>query len=249
MTVLTIDRKKAVAFFSSFGANTTDLKVKVEKDRMIGKIAFITHYLCKSIPVSDVKDTGYFHISDLDKLCKFLKASKSDNVVLSQLSTTKSLMVSAGSSKVDFPTMSTITSSTRVRLFDDLINKADEGKWQFFSHGPLTVTGTINLSELEAVPKMRGILKNSPVFKLAVDMDDSKMGLSSGKRHEARLFTTVNIKDGDGPSIRQEAYFGPYFMDCIGLLSPTSADFKFGDGCVLVLTQGEDMLIVIDQEK
>ena len=205
MTVLTIDRKKAVAFFSSFGVNTIDLKVKVESDRMIGKIAFITHYLSKSIPVSDVKDTGYFHISDLDKLCKFLKASKSD--------------------------------------------KADEGKWQFLSHGPLTVTGTINLSELEAVPKMRGILKNSPVFKLAVDMDDSKMGLSSGKRHEARLFTTVNIKDGDGPSIRQEAYFGPYFMDCIGLLSPTSTDFKFGDGCVLVLTQGEDMLIVIDQEK
>jgi len=249
MTVLRIDRKKAIAFFSSFGVSATDLKVKVEDNKITGKIAFITHYLRKSIPVSDVKDTGFFHISDLDKLCKFLKASKSDDVVLSQVATTKSLMVSAGSSKVDFPTMSTITSSTRVRLFDDLITKAEEGKWQFFSHGPLTVTGTINLSELEAVPKMRGILKNSAVFKLAVDIDDKKIGLSSGKRNEARLFTSVNIKDGNGPSIRQEAYFGPYFMDCIGLLSATSTDFKFGDGCVLILTQGEDMLIVIDQEK
>ncbi len=246
MTELTFNTKKAYAFFSSFG-ESEDIKVHAKDGRLTAKIAYLTHYLRKSIPIDGIKTEGFLCVSELDKVCKFLKAAKSEDVTFRQLGTQKPLTITAGSTKIELPTSQTISTSTRVRLIDELIEKAEEGKWQMFGPTTLTVTGDINLSELQTIPKLRTVLKSSPTFKVVVDIDDGSLMVTTGKRHEARLFTTLDVKNGTGPAVRQESHYGAYLMEALTLLAPKEASMHFGDSAVFVLSQGDDLLIVVDQ--
>jgi len=249
MTQVTIDRKQALSFFSSFGKNVGDLKVTFSREgSMSATVAFISHYFHKVEAVQGkVTTPGDIDITELEKACKFLKGAKGDTVTLKQLSAGKTLYITAGSTKVQFPSSASVVSFSRVAPFERLLNDAVDSQWTKFHTSDLQIGGSVNVSDLLTVSKMRGILNASPVFKVIANAEEAEFTITAGKRHEARLFTTAGITDPVGPNAPIESSFGPWLMENIGLLKDGSAEIHFGKDTVLIFEQENDVLVIIDQ--
>jgi len=131
MTEVIIDRKQAYTFFSSFGRNVGDLKITFGLiGNMSATVAFMSHYFHKEDVVEGhVKKAGTIDITELEKVCKFLKSAKSDNVTLKQLGAGKTLYVIAGSTKVQFPSSTAVVSYSKVPLIEKLIEKSIDSQW------------------------------------------------------------------------------------------------------------------------
>lgn len=249
MTEVVIDRKQALGFLSSFGRNVGDLKVTFARDgKMSATVASIAHYFHKVEQVDGkVKTPGSIDIMELEKACKFLKSAKGDSVTLKQLGAGKTVYINAGATKVQLPTSTTIVSYSKVPLVERLLNEAIDAQWTRFHKMDLQVSGHVNVTDLLTVSKMRGILNASPVFKVIANAGEKELTITAGKKHEARLFNTVTLTDPVGPEAPIESHFGPWLMECIGLLSEGTAEVHFGASTIIAFEQGEDILIVIDQ--
>jgi hypothetical protein len=248
MTELTIDKKQLLSFLTGFGNNVGDLQVQVEDNDMGAQVAFMSHYLRKNITINgEVKTKGYLYISELAKVVKFVKALKSEQVQLKQLAKGKLLYIIGGKSKLQLPTSATIVSASKLPLFDKLLTGLQESKWTKFHQSDLTVHGQVLLGDLSGVSKMRGILNSSPVFKVVANVDEREFVISAGKRGEARFHAVTTLQDGKGPNGAVESSFGPWLMECIALMGTGPAEIHFGDSTVLVIRQGDDMMVAIDQ--
>lgn len=249
MTEVTINRKQAVSFLSSFGSNVGDLKVTFALDgTMKATVAFMSHYFHKETKVEGkVKSAGTIDFTELIKACKFLKSAKGDSVILKQLGSGKTLYINAGATKVQFPSSTAVVSYSKVPVIERLINKSIDSQWSKWHESELSVSGKVNITDILAVSKMRGILNSSPIFKVIADAQEKELSITAGKRHEARLFNTVTLKDAAGPHGSVESTFGPWLMESIGLLSEGEAEIHFGDSTILAIEQDKDLLIVVDQ--
>tara|TARA_R110000765_G_scaffold323154_1_gene414847 strand:+ start:37 stop:804 length:768 start_codon:yes stop_codon:yes gene_type:complete len=253
MTKININRKQLLSFLSDFGKNAEDLHIKftVEDDVnwMQTTVAFISHYLKKKQKVQgEVIETGSLDISELVKVRQFLKAGKADTVRVVQLGSAKTLSITCGGSKVTMPTSSTTVSHSKAVLFNKLIDAAVESKWTKFHDCNLTVSGVITLDELTTVSKMRGILNSSPVFKVTAHASENEFLISSGKRHETKLFTTLELRDSTGPAEGSVvSTFGPWLMDNIALLGNGDATIHMGEGTILAIEKEDDLLVIVDQ--
>ena len=254
MTDVKIKRKQILDFISSFGKGVEDLKIKFKDDKMTTTVAYISHYLKKTIDVDgEIGKEGDIDITDLPKVKQFLKAIKTDDVALKQSGISKPLHIVAGKSKISLPTSSTIISYSKAPLFQKLIDKAIDNKWTKFHESELPVTGEINLEDLTIVSKMRGILNNTAIFTVTAHVGESEFGISAGKKHEAKLFTFSHLSNAsyDGVSLgtnkKVTSTFGSWLMDSIGLFGGGIATIHFGDSTMLVLEKGEDILVIIDQ--
>jgi len=249
MTEVTIDRKQALGFFSSFGNNVGDLKVTFASDgTMKSTVAFMSHYFHKERPVKgEVKKSGVVDISELEKVCKFLKSAKGDTVNIRQLGTGKTLYISAGTTKVQFPSSTAVVSYSKVPLIERLINASIDSQWTKWHTYDLEVSGTVNITDLLTVSKMRGILNASPIFRVIANAEEAELSITAGKRHEARLFNTVTLTDPVGPNASVESTYGPWLMETIGLLSEGPAEIHFGASTIFAVEQDKDLLIVVDQ--
>ena len=253
MTKVKIDRKQLIEYLSAFGKNTEDLQIKFSLTDGVGwmetSIAFISHYLRKKRQVKGVvKEAGTLSISELVKVRQFLKAAKGDDVSIVQLGSAKTLNLTCGSSKITMPTSSTIVSHTKAVLFQKLVDAAIESKWTKFHDCELNTSGTITLDDLTTVSKMRGILNSSPVFKVTAHASENEFLISAGKRHETKLFTTLELRDSTGPVQGSVAStFGPWLMDNIALLGSGEATVYMGESTILALEKDDDVLVIVDQ--
>mgnify|MGYP003150026431 FL=1 len=249
MTEVIIDRKQAYTFFSSFGRNVGDLKITFGLiGNMSATVAFMSHYFHKEDVVEGhVKKAGTIDITELEKVCKFLKSAKSDNVTLKQLGAGKTLYVIAGSTKVQFPSSTAVVSYSKVPLIEKLIEKSIDSQWTMWHTHNLEVSGTVNVTDLLTISKMRGILNSSPIFRVIANAGESELAITAGKRHEARLFNTVSLVDADGPNAPIESTYGAWLMESIGLLKEGPAEIHMGSNTIFVVEQGKDLLIVVDQ--
>jgi len=248
MTELTIDRKQLASFLGGFGKNVGDLRLVVNEETIGGTVAFMSHFLRKKETIKGkVKTKGALHISELAKVQKFVKSLKTDEVSIKQLGTTKPLYITAGGSKLQLPTSATIVSFSKVSLFAQLIGDAKEKEWTKFHNADLAVHGTIDLSALTGVTKMRGILNSSPLFRVIANAEEKEFTVTAGKKNEARLFSTAALVDAKGPGAPIESTFGAWLMEALALMRPQPADIHFGANTVLIIEQNEDLLVVIDQ--
>ena len=255
MTKIRIDKKQLLDYLSSFGKATEDLHIKFSVTEGVGwmqsTVAFISHYLKKKRQVKgEVVDAGTIDITELVKVRQFLKAGKADTVTVIQLGSAKTLSLTCGRSKITMPTNSTTISHSKAVLFNKLIDAAVLSKWTKFHDADLSVSGIISLDELSTVSKMRGILNSSPVFKVTAHASEGEFLVSSGKRHEAKLFTTLELKDATGPVEGSVAsIFGVWLMDSIALLGTGEATIHIGEGTVLVIEKDDDLLVIVDQRE
>ncbi len=256
MVNVTIKRKEFLDFISSFG-DVEDLKITFKYDKgnnamMYATVAYISHYLKKHkyIPPESIGKAGDLDISELKKVKQFLKASKEDYLSIKQTGSGKTLHVTAGASKITLPTSSTIVSYSKAPLFEKLVVKAWASNWTKFHDCDLTVHGDINLEDLATVSKMRGILNSSPIFTINAHVGEGEFTISSGKRHEAKLFTTtplVNASSDISENVGVKSTFGAWLMDNLKLFNTGSATIHMGESTMIVFEKGEDVLVVVDQ--
>tara|TARA_R110002051_G_scaffold321564_2_gene409549 strand:- start:1363 stop:2145 length:783 start_codon:yes stop_codon:yes gene_type:complete len=258
MVDVSIKRKDFLDFISSFG-DVDDLKItfqssyksKTQNNKMISTVAYISHYLNKTVDVDGTfTKTGDLYISELSKVKQFIKASKTPYIKLKQTGSGKTLHVIAGSSKITLPTSSTIVSHSKVPLFEKLVNASQACKWTKFHNCDLTVHGDINLEDLGMVSKMRGILNNSPIFTVHAHVGENEFAISAGKRHEANLFTTtplLNASSSLNENVGVKSTFGTWLMETLKLFNTGSATIHFGEETVLIFERGSDVLVVVDQ--
>ena len=253
MTKVNINRKQLLGYLNDFGKNAEDLHIKFTVEDGVGwmqtTVAFISHYLKKKQQVQgEVVDAGTLDISELVKVRQFLKAGKEDTVRIVQLGSAKTLNITCGSSKVSIPTTSTIVSHSKAVLFEKLIDAAVASKWTKFHDCDLSVSGKITLDELSTVSKMRGILNSSPIFKVTAHASEGEFLISAGKRHETKLFTTLELRDTTGPAGGSVAStFGSWLMDNIALLGAGEATIHMGEATILAIEKEDDLLVIVDQ--
>jgi hypothetical protein len=249
MSEVVMKRKQALSFLSSFGKNVGDLKVTFALDgKMSSTVAFMSHYFHKVEQVEgEVKKSGTIDFTELEKICKFLKSAKGENVTIKQLGTGKTLYINAGTTKVQFPSSSAVVSYSKVPLIEKLIDASKDSQWTKWHTFTLDVSGQVNVTDLLTVSKMRGILNASPLFRVIVNAGESELCITAGKKHEARLFNTVTLTDPVGPNAPIESTYGAWLMESIGLLKEGPAEVHMGSNTVFVVEQGEDLLVVVDQ--
>tara|TARA_R110002020_G_scaffold172058_1_gene362224 strand:+ start:10047 stop:10841 length:795 start_codon:yes stop_codon:yes gene_type:complete len=249
MAEININKKQLLKFITSFGKDIEDMTIELNSNNSITvEIAFISHYIRKVLSIDgNVVKAGAIEISDLPKVIQFIKATKTETIGLKQTASGKTLYVTAGSSKLQLPSSNTIVSHSKVSMLRTLIDKAEESKWTMFHKSKLSVTGTINLEDLDIVSKMRTVLDSNPVFKIIAHAGENEFSITTGKKHGVKLFTTTELKDADGPNVSIESTFGGWLMETIGVLDDEDATIHFGDSTVLVIKQHQNMLIVIDQ--
>jgi len=249
MTKVNMNRKQLLDFLSEFGKNTEDLRIKFDDKHMTASVAFISYYLSKTREVVGVVgESGNLDITELVKVRQFLKAAKDDVVNISQTGSAKTLNITCGSSKITMPTSSTIISAAKATLFEKLIEEAETSKWTKFHSCDLNVSGTITLDELSTVSKMRGILNSSPIFKITANPSENEFLISSGKRHETKLFTTLELRDSTGPVTGSvSSTYGSWLMDSIALLGGGEATIHIGEATIIALEKDDDLLVIVDQ--
>lgn len=249
MTKIQIDRKQLLDFLSDFGKNTEDLRIKFADGKMTASVAFISHYLSKTRKVEgSILEAGTLDITELVKVRQFIKAAKSDLVTIRQTGSAKTLNITCGSSKISMPTSSTIVSAAKAVLFQKLIDEAVESKWTKFHSCDLNTSGVITLDELSTVSKMRGILNSTPIFKITANPSENEFLISSGKRHETKLFTTLELRDSTGPVTGSvSSTFGSWLMDNIALLGKGEATIHMGEATIIALEKDDDLLVIVDQ--
>ena len=138
MTHVTLDRKKALAFLSSFGENVEDLLVMVAGARLTGTIAY-RHML---VPHDDVKSEGNLGISDLKKVIQFCKKAKGAKVVFTQQDMGKQLTVKCDSMTLKVPTMSSINSYSKVPFVEKILKQTEKSMFTTYKDKQLEAHGT-----------------------------------------------------------------------------------------------------------
>jgi len=251
MVNVTIKRKQFLDFISSFG-DVDDLKITFKDDTMSCTVAYISHYLKKHDVINSkfVTQAGDLDIGELKKVKQFIKASKAEFVKLKQTGSGKTLHIFAGASKITLPTSSTIVSYSKAPLFEKLVDKAKDSKWTKFHDCDLTVHGDINLEDLATVSKMRGILNSSPIFTINAHVGEGEFTISSGKMHEAKLFTTTpleNASSDTNENVGVKSTFGSWLMDNLKLFSTGGCRIHMGESTMIVFEKGDDVLVVVDQ--
>ena len=86
MTRIDIKRKDLLDFVSNIGKDIPDLVIACAGVRISAEIAYASYYLRKTMLCSLIKEEGTFYISNLEKVTKFLKASKQEIVTVRQTS-------------------------------------------------------------------------------------------------------------------------------------------------------------------
>lgn len=262
MGKLVINRKKAISILSSFGENVKDLRIKIESgidDLGVLHIEvgnsqyYLTRHINTGLNLNEYKE-GFIDISELNKTIQFLKKAKEDTVTIEQHARGKTLYIKSGKTKLQLPSQETIVSHSKTRLFGKIVKDAKKNMWSVWSKQqlPIELHGAIDISELKTVAAMKGIIGLTS-FKVKANAEEKEFYIQAGKAHSGKLQITVDLVDPDGPRTNIESFFGPWFMECIGLLESAPASIHLGDNTIIAFEQHTDdiesLLIIIDQSR
>ena len=245
MTDVTLDRKKALAFLSSFGEHVEDLLVMVAGARLTGTIGFDTHYLRRHllVPHDDIKSEGNLGISDLKKVVQFCKKAKGANVRLSQQNMGKQLTVRCGSMTLKVPTMSSINSYSKVPYVEKILKQTEKSMLTTYKDKELEGHGTIDITNLKSVSGFKNFF-TYPNFIISMHPEENEFFLKAGKQGTMQLTIDIELTDTEGPNKRLESKFGKWLMDCTSLLESGSALLHMGENSFLFIQQDNSFLVI-----
>tara|TARA_R100000152_G_scaffold20737_1_gene15719 strand:+ start:7081 stop:7845 length:765 start_codon:yes stop_codon:yes gene_type:complete len=254
MTEVTLDRKSLLGFIAGFG-EVDDLRLSVAGTRVTGEVGFSTHYLRRTLVVDEgsIAKEGDIDIGDVSKLTIFCKRAKTTAITLKQTGSGKLLYINAGSMKLQLPTPDSIVSHAKTPLVRKIVSKSSESMWTTWMTGTsretlLEVHGDIDTKELKAIGGMKGVI-GAPVFRVLVNAEEGEFSVQAGKKHTPRLFLTTEMQNPQGPNATIGSSFGSWFMQCVNILDDGMATIHFGEGTVLIIEQGHDLLIIVDQKE
>ena len=248
MTKLTVNRTDFLGFLNSFTKGMQDLRLQCAGARIVVEVGFSQYYLRKNFLGANIEEEGVIHIALLDKMVRFLKASKQDLVYLRQLTPVKPLHIEAGANKLQIPSTDDITSASKTVVMGDLASKCAKSGWTKFYKAELIAHGTIpDTKDLVALAGMKGLIADSSQYKLRVHCGENELGIVAGKAASGRLFTSLPIRDTDGPCKTIQSFFGEWLPTCLQYLDNESARFHIGDGTLVVFEQRNTLLMIIDE--
>lgn len=245
MTNVTLDRKKALAFLSSFGENVEDLLVMVAGARLTGTVGFDTHYLRRHliVPHNDIKSEGNLGISDLKKVVQFCKKSKGATVSFNQQDMGKQLTVKGGSMTLKVPTMSSINSYSKVPYVEKILKDTEKSMFTMYKNKELEGHGTIDIANLKSVSSFKNFFAY-PNFIISIHPEEKEFFLKAGKQGSMQLTIDIELTDTEGPNKRLESKFGKWLMDCTSLLEEGGAVLHMGENTFLFIQQENSFLVV-----
>lgn len=256
MTSLEMERKKALTLLSSFGENVKDLKLELRKGILTIEVGSSQYYLIRKIQLSDKSKytDGIIDITELGKTIQFIKKTKGDTITIKQSGKGKTLYIKSGKTKLQFPSQETVVSHSKTRLFGQIVREATKNMWSVWSKQqlPIELHGTVDISELKTVTSMKGVIGLTS-FKVKGNAEEKEFNIQAGKAHSGKLQVTVDLIDSDGPHTNIESFFGPWFMECMGLLDDAPAIIHLGEGTIVAFEQHignmKTLLIIVDQSR
>mgnify|MGYP003134576165 FL=1 len=245
MTDVTLDRKKALAFLSSFGENVEDLLVMFAGARATGTVGFDTHYLRRHmlVPHDDIRSEGNLGISDLKKVVQFCKKAKGATVRFSQQDMGKQLTVKCDSMTLKVPTMSSINSYSKVPFVEKILRETEKSMFTTYKDKELEGHGTIDISNLKSVSSFKNFFAY-PNFMISIHPEEKEFFLRAGKQGTMQLTIDIELTDTEGPNKRLQSKFGKWLMDCTSLLEDGNALLHMGENTFLFIQQDNTFLVI-----
>ena len=247
MTKITINTKDFLKFLTGFYKDIPDLRVDCAGSRMTIEVGYAYYYLRKQYLPVKVNEEGALHIADLDKVVKFLKATKHDEVIFRQISPKKPLHLEAGGNKLQLPSTDDIESAIKAVVVRKLLRQCEESGWSKLGEVSLSTHSTIATDDLISLSAMKTLISKDSRFKLRIHCGENEMGIVAGKASTGRLFTTLNATDTDGPATTVESYFGEWLPGCLQFLDSGDTRMHLGIGSPVIFEQDNTLLFVLDE--
>lgn len=248
MTKISVNRTDFLGFLNSFAKGMQDLRLQCAGARIVVEVGFAQYYLRKNFLGASIEEDGILHIALLDKMIKFLKASKQDIVHLRQVTPVKPLHIEAGANKLQIPSTDDIVSASKTVVMNNLITKCADSGWTMFYKKELIAHGTIiDTKDLVALAGMKGLIADTAQYKLRVHCGENELGIVAGKAASGRLFTALPISDTEGPSATVQSFFGDWLPTCLQYLDDTQARFHIGENTMIIFEQQNTLLMIIDE--
>jgi len=248
MTKVSVSKKELQKFLLSFGKGLPDVRLSCSGARITAEIAYASFYLRKSITVikDAIIDEGVLHIADLQKLLKFIKAAKSDFIVLRQVDVNKPLHAVSGGNKLQLPSTNDLESASKVPVIRKLLAKGVDSGWETMGNIKFSAHGTIDATDLTALADMRTLVSKESTFRMRVHAGESEFGIVAGKAASGRLFTTLPITNAEGPNATVQSHFGEWLPSCLEYLDETPVRVHMGESTLAVFEQTNTLLMVVD---
>jgi len=246
MCKIELDKKELTALLGSLPKGLPDLRIVAAGARISVAVAYAHYYVQRSLP-ADVQEEGALHIIALEKLSKFLKASKADRVVLRQVGPTKPLHLVSGSNKLQLPSSDDIESANKAPIVERLVSKFFESNHTQFGSYELSAHGKIETTDLIALGGMKSLIAKDSQYKARIHCGEGEFGIVAGKASSGRIFSTVKVHDGDGPAKTVESFFGEWLPECLALLDDDVATVHMGDDAPLIFEQDSVLLVIVQE--
>tara|TARA_R110000765_G_scaffold126634_1_gene224517 strand:+ start:1818 stop:2570 length:753 start_codon:yes stop_codon:yes gene_type:complete len=247
MTKITVNTKKFLNYLTGFCKDIPDLRIDCAGARITIEIGYAYYYLRKQYLPVKVNEEGALHIADLDKVLKFLKATKQDEVIFRQVSPKKPLHLEAGGNKLQLPSTDDIESGIKAVVMRKFLKKCEESGWSNLGNKSLSTHSTIATRDLLSLSAMKTLISKDAQFKLRIHCGENEMGIVAGKASTGRLFTTVNATDTDGPATTVESYFGQWFPTCLQFLDDGITRMHLGIKTPVIFEQDNTLLFILDE--
>ena len=245
MTDFTVDRKKAIAFLSSFGESVEDLLVMVAGARLTGTVANSQFFLRKQavIPPIQIQSDGKLGVSDLKKVVQFCKKGNNELVRFTQQDVGRQLTVRCGGMTLKIPTMKEIGSHAAVPAAEKSVKKAEDNMFTTHKNKQLEGHGEINVTNLKSLSGFQNFF-TYPNFLISIHPEEGEFFIKAGKQGTMQLTIDTVLDNAQGPNKRLESRFGKWLMPCVAVLDGENASVHMGEGTSLFLVQNDNLLVV-----
>jgi len=245
MTRIDIKRKDLLDFVSNIGKDIPDLVIACAGVRISAEIAYASYYLRKTMLCSLIKEEGTFYISNLEKVTKFLKASKQEIVTVRQTSPTKPIHFVAGANKLQLPSTDDIESNIKVPIVRKIMAECSKSKYTKIGKHNLTAHVTVDdTKDLKSLAGMRTLVSGDSLFRLRVHCGENELGIVAGAVKSGRLFTSLPLSACDGPNATVESNFGEWLPKQLQYLDDGTVTLHMGDNAPALFVQDKTQILL-----
>ena len=254
MASITLDSKEWLKHLGQFDSAINDLTLSLSDtaDALDYSVGYQTHYFTVSETYEGaITKGGTITISDLDKVCAFLRKCEGD-VTFKQVSNGKTLYITNNELKMQLPVTDCI-SNKLVPTYESLVDASMANGWLTFGQGEYPVHGDADLSQMLRLSSLKKLLNTGADYHFTANAESGEISIHAGKQHDVRLFATTNLSNTVGPAYSVKANFGSWLLPCLAYIQPGNRQIHFGPSTALVIEQeganSYRLLIVIDQEE
>jgi len=248
MTKFTVDRKQALKFLGDFG-DIADLRLTIWEEEgealVAGTVGRYTHYQQLTIPC-EVQSSGSMALSDVHKVCAFLKRGSEGTATFHQEAEAKTLYLSCGNLKIHFPGTSKVETHNHVGSIERLLEECAESQWTKWARADLTCSGELNGNAVQDIVNIHNVLGENPLYTVEFYPGESEMVVKAGRRSKGRMFVTLPVTNAKGPEHKCTAVFGANFPINLRSLPSGPLEVHMGEDAPIILRhEGSDTLLIV----